>query len=150
MGVYRQFPSRVRGYEGGLTSQMGTAFVQFYSYPHVVHDSGAFALCSYSVRFAILPSWTSRSPHDYPGKLGPSQTPFAPTDWPSGLSQKRLGGLIGRGRTAISAWERGQRLPNLKSALRLAKALDTLAEALYADLYSPKTGDSSSAREPKV
>ncbi len=56
----------------------------------------------------------------------------------AGLTQRRLGELIGTGRSVVSLWERGQTLPKLSSALRLARALDTLVEALYIGLYLPK------------
>lgn len=52
-----------------------------------------------------------------------------------GLSQAALGTLIGKARNQVSAWERGSQLPNVRSLLRLAKALNTLAEALYEGLY---------------
>jgi len=61
----------------------------------------------------------------------------------AGLSQKRLGELLGKGRCLVSLWERGRRLPSLPNVFRLAKTLGTLSEALYAALYSPKPGDDS-------
>ena len=54
----------------------------------------------------------------------------------AGLTQRRLGEVIGRRRSIISSWERGHSLPSLKNALRLAKALGTTAESLYRNLYS--------------
>lgn len=54
----------------------------------------------------------------------------------AGLSQQALGALLGMTRGTISGWERGQMLPTLPNAFRLARALDTLAEAIYMPLYS--------------
>jgi DNA-binding XRE family transcriptional regulator len=54
-----------------------------------------------------------------------------------GLSQQTLGTLVGRSRSVISAWERGEYLPDLRNAIRVARALDTLAERLYWELYRP-------------
>ncbi|MFH1679075.1 MAG: helix-turn-helix domain-containing protein [Candidatus Eisenbacteria bacterium] len=54
----------------------------------------------------------------------------------AGLSQQALGQLLCAGRGTISGWERGQKLPSLPNAFRLARALDTLAEAIYMPLYS--------------
>ena len=54
----------------------------------------------------------------------------------AGLTQRRLGAVIGRRRNIISSWERGHSLPSLRNALRLAKALGTMTESLYRDLYS--------------
>lgn len=61
----------------------------------------------------------------------------------AGLSQRRLAALIGRGRNAVSSWERGLTLPSVPRLLRMAKTLDTLAESLYRDFYAtfPKEGD---------
>lgn len=56
----------------------------------------------------------------------------------AGLTQRKLAALIGRSRAVVSAWERGQALPSVPLLFKLAKTLDTLGEALYADLYSPK------------
>jgi len=56
----------------------------------------------------------------------------------AGLTQRKLAILVGRSRAVVSSWERGQALPSVPLLFKLAKVLDTLAEALYADLYSPK------------
>lgn len=53
-----------------------------------------------------------------------------------GISQRELGRRMGFCRSVISDWERGNILPSLTNAFRLAKALDTLAESLYLSLYS--------------
>lgn len=53
----------------------------------------------------------------------------------AGLSQKALGNLIGKARNRVSAWERGRSLPTVPNLLRLAKALNTLGEALYEGFY---------------
>lgn len=52
------------------------------------------------------------------------------------LSQRQLGASLGRGRTAVSCWERGLSCPPAPVLLRLAKRLDTLVESLYYDIYA--------------
>jgi len=54
----------------------------------------------------------------------------------AGLSQRKLATLLGRGRDAVSSWERGLTLPNVPRLMRMAKILGTLAESLYMDFYS--------------
>lgn len=53
----------------------------------------------------------------------------------AGLSQRKLAEILGRGRNAVSSWERGLTLPSVPRLLRMAKVLDTLGEALYQDFY---------------
>lgn len=53
----------------------------------------------------------------------------------AGLTQRELGRLVGAHRSLVSTWERGHALPNLASVFRLARRLDTLAEALYRGLF---------------
>ncbi len=55
----------------------------------------------------------------------------------AGLTQRRLGELVGHDRSVVSSWERGRVLPTVPNLFLLAKALDTLTEALYAGLYCP-------------
>lgn len=54
----------------------------------------------------------------------------------AGLSQCNLAEMLGRGRNAVSSWERGLTLPNVPRLMRMAKILGTLAESLYMDFYS--------------
>lgn len=54
----------------------------------------------------------------------------------AGLSQVRLARLLGRGKDAVSSWERGLSLPNVPRLMRMAKILGTLAESLYMDFYT--------------
>ncbi len=54
----------------------------------------------------------------------------------AGLTQRKLGELLGRTRNAVSSWERGLTLPSVPLLLRMAKILGTLAESLYMDFYS--------------
>lgn len=54
----------------------------------------------------------------------------------AGLSQRNLAQVLGRGRNAISSWERGLTLPNVPRLMRMAKVLGTLAESLYIDFYA--------------
>ncbi len=54
----------------------------------------------------------------------------------AGLSQRHLGKLLGRGRNAVSSWERGLTTPSLPRLFRMAKLLSVLAEGLYWELYS--------------
>jgi len=65
----------------------------------------------------------------------------------AGLSQRNLAALLGRGRDAVSSWERGQTLPNVPRLLKMAKILGTLAETLYIDFYTtfPREGETTSA-----
>ena len=53
-----------------------------------------------------------------------------------GDGQNKLAALLGRGRNAVSSWERGLSLPNVPRLLRMAKILGTLSEALYFQFYS--------------
>jgi len=68
----------------------------------------------------------------------------------AGLTQRKLAGVLGRGRDAVSSWERGLSLPSVPKLMRMAKVLGTLAEALYHDFYSsfPNEGDTANPRKP--
>lgn len=68
----------------------------------------------------------------------------------AGLSQRSLARLLGRGRNAVSSWERGQTLPNVPKLMLLAKVLATLAESLYIDYYCTRTRDESTASSLKA
>lgn len=59
----------------------------------------------------------------------------------AGLSQRKLAELIGRGRNAVSSWERGLTLPSVPRLLKMAKVLGTLAESLYRDYYAGFSDD---------
>ena len=63
----------------------------------------------------------------------------------AGLSQRKLAAMLGRGKDAVSSWERGLTLPNVPRLMRMAKILGTLAEALYMDFYAtfPKEGEAT-------
>lgn len=61
------------------------------------------------------------------------------------LSQRQLASRIGRNRSSVSAWERGQRLPTVLALFALARELSTLTEGLYFDLYRPSVGEVSSS-----
>ena len=65
----------------------------------------------------------------------------------AGLSQRKLAGLLGRGRNAVSSWERGLTRPDVTLGVRMAKILGTLAESLYMDFYStfPKEQEPANA-----
>jgi transcriptional regulator with XRE-family HTH domain len=65
----------------------------------------------------------------------------------AGLSQRRLGELLGRGRNAVSSWERGLTRPDVTLGVRLAKTLATLAESLYMTFYTPPNDEEQA--EPK-
>ena len=54
----------------------------------------------------------------------------------AGISQRQLAALLGRGKDAVSSWERGLSLPNVPRLMRMAKILGTLAESLYIDFYA--------------
>ena len=65
----------------------------------------------------------------------------------AGLSQRKLAEMLGRGRNAVSSWERGLTLPSVPRLLRMAKVLGTLAESLYMDFYTtfPKDREAANA-----
>ena len=54
----------------------------------------------------------------------------------AGLTQRALAALLHQRRSSVSTWERGRHLPNATNLFRLARALDTLTESLYWDLYA--------------
>ena len=66
----------------------------------------------------------------------------------AGLSQRKLAALLGRGKDAVSSWERGLTLPNVPRLMRMAKILGTLAESLYREFYATFPGDEE-ATKPK-
>jgi transcriptional regulator with XRE-family HTH domain len=68
----------------------------------------------------------------------------------AGLSQAKLAVMLGRGRDAVSSWERGLTLPNVPRLMRMAKILGTLAESLYADFYATFPKDSEMANPAKA
>jgi DNA-binding XRE family transcriptional regulator len=52
------------------------------------------------------------------------------------LAQKQIAHLLGcADHTQFSKWERGEKLPNLQNALRLAYILQTPVESLFGGLY---------------
>jgi transcriptional regulator with XRE-family HTH domain len=53
--------------------------------------------------------------------------------------------LLGRGRNAVSSWERGLTLPSVPRLLKMAKTLGTLAESLYMDFYSPREDEQANS-----
>jgi transcriptional regulator with XRE-family HTH domain len=61
----------------------------------------------------------------------------------AGLTQRVLGESVGMAKNTISAWERGLTCPTTPPLLRLAKSLDTLAEALYPEFYVPRREDNA-------
>jgi transcriptional regulator with XRE-family HTH domain len=65
----------------------------------------------------------------------------------AGLSQRKLAAMLGRSKDAVSSWERGLNLPSVPLLMRMAKILDTLAEALYRDYYRrfPKSQENTDA-----
>lgn len=68
----------------------------------------------------------------------------------AGLSQRKLAETLGRGRNAVSSWERGLTLPSVPRLLRMAKLLGTLAEALYQDFYATLPKEEESANPTKA
>lgn len=68
----------------------------------------------------------------------------------AGLSQRELAKRIGRNRTSVSAWERGQRLPTVPALFALARELSTLAEGLYFDLYRPPVAGDDETRSENL
>lgn len=68
----------------------------------------------------------------------------------AGLSQRKLAEFVGRGRNAVSSWERGLTLPSVPRLLRMAKTLGTLAESLYADFYVTFPQEQESTKSAKA
>lgn len=68
----------------------------------------------------------------------------------AGLSQRKLAELLGRGRNAVSSWERGLTLPSVTRLLRMAKLLGTLAESLYMDFYATFPEDDGAANAARA
>lgn len=68
----------------------------------------------------------------------------------AGLSQRKLAELLGRGRNAVSSWERGLTRPDVTLGVRMAKVLDTLAESLYIDFYSTPSSREAPANAAKA
>lgn len=73
--------------------------------------------------------------------------PLAPPRYPNrireyrvkvGRSQQALAHDVGRSVSMVSRWERGKTLPTVPNLFRLAKALNTFAEALYPTFYVPR------------
>lgn len=52
-----------------------------------------------------------------------------------GLSQRKLAALVHVGKTTISEIERGDRLPNVVTALRVARVLGTTVEKIWEEEY---------------
>lgn len=50
-----------------------------------------------------------------------------------GISQRELARRIGVGKTTISEIERGDRLANVLTAIRIARALETTVEEIWGD-----------------
>lgn len=48
-----------------------------------------------------------------------------------GLSQTELGQIIGKAKTTISTWERGESLPDAAMLYRLARLYDKLIDVMY-------------------
>jgi transcriptional regulator with XRE-family HTH domain len=66
----------------------------------------------------------------------------------AGLTQGALADLLEKNRKVVSAWELGLCFPTGPVLLKLAKALNTLAESLYQDIYS--TFHPSDRKGPRV
>jgi len=89
------------------------------------------------MQFQITPRTSRRAPR-FPNRIREYRLK-------AGLSQRKLAQALGRGRNAVSSWERGLTLPSVPKLMRLAKHLDTLAEALYEDFY---TGGDNGGESP--
>jgi Predicted transcriptional regulators len=61
-----------------------------------------------------------------------------------GLSQQKLGVVLGLHRSMVSLWERGLRVPSVPRLFRMARELGTMPEALYHDFYSTFPRDNGS------
>jgi DNA-binding XRE family transcriptional regulator len=111
------------------------------------------------VRFYTLPPLFGFSSGRYHDGMSIQHTPRASRQSPrfpnkireyrlkAGLSQRTLADMLGRGRNAVSSWERGLTLPSVPRLLKMAKILGTLAESLYMEFYTtfPNSGESFNA-----
>ncbi len=79
------------------------------------------------MRFQVTPR-LSQKPARFPNRIREYRLR-------AGLTQAALAALVGRHRKVVSAWEQGLHFPSGPVGLRLGKALDTLLEGLYCDLY---------------
>jgi transcriptional regulator with XRE-family HTH domain len=61
----------------------------------------------------------------------------------AGLSQRQLGAILGRCRSAVSLWERGLRMPSAARLFRLATELGTAPQALYFDMITREQRETS-------
>ena len=75
----------------------------------------------HSKRFSRIPSKVPNTIRNYRLALG--------------LTQREVAGLVGIRPATVSEWERGLTCPSVALLLRLAKVLNTLAEALYPQFY---------------
>lgn len=66
------------------------------------------------------------------------------------LSQRQLAALVGVGKTTIGEIERGERLPNVVTAIRIAKALHTTVEELWSEDYYGQETDVDGTDPPVV
>lgn len=66
----------------------------------------------------------------------------------AGLSQRKLAATLGRGRNAISSWERGLTLPSVPRLMKMAKVLGTLAESLYHHFYTANSANQEPDQTP--
>jgi len=62
-----------------------------------------------------------------------------------GLTQREVAALLGMRASTVSVWERGLTCPSAAQLLRLAKILNTLAEALYPQFYLRADGEAVAA-----
>ena len=58
-----------------------------------------------------------------------------------GLTQREIARKLGVRLSTVSSWERGLTCPAVKPLFRLAKILNTLAEALYPQFYLVRESD---------
>ena len=126
-----------------LASLLGT------NYPHPDSSFPPYPHFSVFLRFAMLRDMTYQLTQRHTRNRARFPNAIREYRVKAGLSQRGLGERIGRSRSMVSAWERGHNLPTLPSVFRLARALDTLAEGLYWNLYRPKSeGDESTKPNP--
>jgi len=88
----------------------------------------------YSSRFHRLPTKTPNAIRKYRLQLG--------------MTQRELARLLKIRPATVSEWERGISCPSAGPLLRLAKILNTLAEALYPHFYSPHQESSVTRATP--
>lgn len=66
-----------------------------------------------------------------------------------GATEQEVGRILGTRRSRVSRWERGDCLPSLVNALKLAALYHVMVEALFSDLHKRLRDEVAHRREKK-